>query len=262
MAGLISTSGIGIRGFHRGKHLRTVEKLRLYMFPKTIYESADKDITVVDRMEQGEPVRVLFSQGVRESGMYLEESRKKDPLFFYMRTFKDICTRYDGIHEVLMIGGAGLTFARVFLSIHQENTMTVVEKDKRFIDIADRYFDIRENERLKVRIMPGEKFISEAVQHGPMAEDMYDAIIIDAFDGNRIAKELTSDGMLKMAHALLAPDGLFIMNAINEKGGHIAMHTYLTEELLKKIFSNTQIIQCENEGNCVLMATNRKIILN
>ncbi len=236
-----------------------IEKLRLYIFPKTIYESDDKEFTVVDRMEQGQKVRVLFTRGVRESGMYLDDSKKAEPLFYYMRTFKEICTGYKGIHKVLMIGGAGLTFARVFLHIHQDNTMTVVERDKRCIEIADRFFDVRESERLKIHIMPGERYIAEAVQRGPKAEELFDAIIIDAFDGNKIAKELTSDGILKMMHALLVPDGLFIMNAINERGGHTAMHTYLTEELLKNHFLNTMIIQCENEGNCVLVASDRKL---
>ncbi len=239
--------------------MNTFEKLRLYLFPKTVYESSDKELRIVDRIENGEAVRVLFVKGARESGIYLEESKRADPLFYYMRTFKDICTRNEGIHHVLMIGGAGLSFARVFLHLDRKNTMTVIEKDQRFIEIADRYFGIRADDRLSVHVMPGERYIAEVVQHKQESDAPYDAIIIDAFDGKKIAKELTTESVLKMMSTLLNPEGLFIMNAINDSGGNIAMHTYLTEEFLKKLFSHTEIIECENEGNCVLIASGRKI---
>lgn len=239
--------------------MKIIEKLRLFLFPRTVYVSEDTTLKVIDRIENREPVRVLFVKGARESGMYLDEGKRAEPLFYYMRTFKDILSRYDKIHNVLMIGGAGLTFAKVFLEMDQRNSMTVIEKDERCIEIADRFFEIRPCERLDVRVMAGESFISEAIQHRDESTVLYDAIIIDAFDGNKIAKEFLTESMLKMSGALIRPEGLYILNAINEKGGNIAMHTYMTEEFLKKIFSHTRIFQCENEGNCVLVASDREL---
>ena len=232
--------------------MTTLEFLRLWLFPKTIYISDDRKLSVVDRIEDGEAVRIFYSNRTRESGVYLDENKRKYPLFKYMVMLKDICRKYGGLNDALMIGGGGLVFSEVFLGISKYNTMTAVEMDPRCIDIAKRFFGITENDRLSIKCMPGERYIAEST-------DKYDFIIYDAYDGDRIAKALTTESMLKMAKTLMSPDGIMAMNVINDPGGQAKMHTYLTQEILKGIFKYTSLTRCANGGNSILLASDRRL---
>ena len=122
--------------------MTTLEFLRLWIFPKTVYVSDDRKLRVVDRIEDGEAVRIFYSGSTRESGIYLDKSKRKYPLFKYMVMLKDICRKYGGLSDALMIGGGGLVFTEVFLSINKNSTMTAVEMDPRCIDIAKRFFEM------------------------------------------------------------------------------------------------------------------------
>ena len=232
--------------------MTTLEFLRLWLFPKTIYISDDRKLSVVDRIEDGEAVRIFYSNRTRESGVYLDENKRKYPLFKYMVMLKDICRKYGGLNDALMIGGGGLVFSEVFLGISKYNTMTAVEMDPRCIDIAKRFFGITENDRLSIKCMPGERYIAEST-------DKYDFIIYDAYDGDRIAKALTTESMLKMAKTLMSPDGIMAMNVNNDPGGQAKMHTYLTQEILKGIFKYTSLTRCANGGNSILLASDRRL---
>ena len=249
-----------INSLHRTEDttLTTLEFLRLWLFPKTIYISADRKLSVVDRIEDGEAVRIFYSDRTRESGIYLDENKRKFPLFKYMVMLKDICRKYGGLNNALMIGGGGLVFSEVFLGINDFNTMTAVEMDSRCIDIAGRFFGITENKRLCIKCMPGEKYIKEASERGSK-DNQYDFILFDAYDGDRIAKSLTTESMLKMTKTILSPDGILAMNVINEPGGKVKMHTYLTEEYLKGIFKYTSLTRCANGGNSILLASDRRL---
>ena len=250
--------------YERVLFVDAIKKLRLFLFPKTVYESPDGAMKVVDRLEQGAVVRVMFVDGVRESGVFLDEYKKDVPLFFYMRTLKAICLEYVGIDKALLIGGGGMAFARYFLDLNRMNTMTVVEKDQRCIEIAQKCFGIEAGERLAVENMPGETYISNTSIHnaGLIADDkkiLFDLIIFDAFNGNTPVKELTTRSMLKLTKTLLISRGLLAINVINIKGGMPTMLTCMTMQYLKEIFRHVTIIPCENEGNSIILASDREL---
>lgn len=243
--------------------MTTLEFFRLWLLPKTVYVSEDRNLSVVDRIEDWEAVRIFYSGRTRESGIYLDENKRKFPLFKYMVMLKDICRKYGGLTDALMIGGGGLVFSEVFLGISKSNTMTAVEMDPRCIDIAKRFFGITESNRLSIKCMAGEKFIAKVADHNLKVSNnqrkYYDFILFDAYDGDRIAKSLTTENMLKMTKAIMSPDGILAMNVINDPGGKTKMHTYLTEEVLKGIFKYTSLTRCANGGNSILLASDRKL---
>ena len=250
--------------------MTTLQILRLLVFPKTVYVSSDRKLRVVDRIEDGEAVRIFYSEKTRESGMYLEENKRKYPLFKYMVMLKDICRKYDGLNNALMIGGGGLVFTEFFLGLNKYNTMTAVE-----MDIAKRYFNIEESDRLTIKCMTGEKYIAEAAdiivksasapgiqginRNSINSRGKFDFILYDAYDGDRVVKSLTTESMLKMAKTLMSQDGIMAMNVINDPGGKVKMHTYLAEEILKGLFKHTSLTRCENGGNSILLASDRPL---
>ena len=121
-----------------------MQMLRLAVAPKTIYQSDDGHIVILDRIEHKRPVRLLLYDGVRESGVYLDENGDTDPLFYYMKTLKEISLKYDGLNRALLIGGGGMSFPRYFLNCVPEGQMTVVEKDQKMVELARKYFFFEE----------------------------------------------------------------------------------------------------------------------
>ncbi|WP_026527695.1 spermidine synthase [Butyrivibrio sp. VCD2006] len=243
--------------------MTALQLLRLYIFPKTVYVSEDRNLSVVDRIENGEPVRIFYHGRTRESGVYLDKQKRKHPLFKYMVMLKDICRKYDGLNHGLMIGGGGLVFTDIFLGINRSNTMTAVEMDYRCIDIAKKYFGISENDRLSIKCMPGEKYISNTAKQNMGAADkekiFYDFVLYDAYVGDKIAGALITEDMLKMVRTIMSPDGILAINVINDPDGKVRMQTYLTEAFLKGIFRYTSLTRCANGGNSILLASDRKL---
>ena len=241
-----------------------LNKLRLYIAPKTIYRSEDGRVTIKDSMENWRPVRVIYVDDVRESGIYLDQGMNCDPLFFYMQSLKEAALYYDGLDKALLIGGGGMAFPKYYLSCIPGGHIDVVEKDSRFIDLAGKYFFYEEDERVKVYIDDGVKFISNtatanaSILNGKGLKK-YDFIVFDAFNGNRPPKELFTEGILKLTGQILSSGGILAMNMINEKTGVLSMQTHLAQAMLKNIFKNTRIINCRMGWNCILLASDRKL---
>ena len=239
-----------------------LNKLSLYMRPKTIYRSEDGYIEVRDSMENKRPVRVLYCDGIRESGIYLDEGMNTDPLFYYMQTLKEITLYYDGLDKALLIGGGGMAFPKYYLSCVPEGQMTVIEKDGRMIDMARKYFYYTEDDRFRIVEGDGTAFISKtatsnaAIVNGKGLKK-YDLIIFDAFTGKKTPKELFSEGVFKLTKQINSDKGILAINMLNEKNGAIAMQTHLAQAMLKNIYKNTKIINCHMGWNCILLASNR-----
>ena len=227
----------------------------LFFHPRKIFKSVDRHIEIVDRIEQGRPVRLLLYDGIRESGMFTDNYRLRDPLFYYMRTLKLIIDHYPFIHNTLLIGGGGFVFPQIYLYGHPDRRMTVVELDPGYVELARKYFGLNTGDkRLNIVISDGLKYINEN-----SGNPQYDMIIYDAYIGDNAARYILSEAVCSKVHSMLKPGGIYALNMVNEAMDVISMDTHLTESTLKKIFAHTRITRCVGGGNCILMASDRKI---
>ncbi|MBP3195507.1 MAG: hypothetical protein J6N21_00680 [Butyrivibrio sp.] len=241
-----------------------LNKLRLYISPKTIYRSEDGHIVIKDSVENKRPVRVLYVDNIRESGIYLDEGMDSDPLFFYMQSLKEVALYYEGLDKALLIGGGGMAFTKYYINSIPKGHIDVVEKDSRFVELAGKYFFYTDDERVKINIADGAGFISKSATANASIINgkglkQYDFIIFDAFNGNRPPKELFSEGVLKLTRQIMGSDAILAMNMLNEKPGVVSMQTHLTQAVLKNIFKNTKIINCQMGWNCILLASDREL---
>jgi spermidine synthase len=231
------------------------EQFMLFLFPRTRFRSKDRHIEIKDTIEDGRAVRLLLYDGVRESGMYLDAHGDKDPLFKYMRTLKLITEHHKGLNNALLIGGGGFVFPKIFLKDHPERKMTVVEVDAGYVNLAKEYFDLdTTDKRLTIKIQDGLDFIR---QNSNFAA--YDLVIFDAYTGSAASKAILSRDALRQVYSMLRPNGIFALNLINEAHDVISMETHMTNESLKTIFAHTRIVRCPGGGNCILMASDRKL---
>lgn len=246
------------------KNMTFMQMLRLAVAPKTIYQSDDGHIVILDRIEHKRPVRLLLYDGVRESGVYLDENGDTDPLFYYMQSLKEISLFYEGLDKALLIGGGGMAFPRYYTSCVPGGRMTVVEKDSGMLDLARKYFSFAENDRVRAVVGDGIKHISQlaleiAADEIGSESKKYDFIVFDAFEGRKPVKELLSEGVLKLTYQITRADGILAINMLNGSEGVISMQTHLCQAILKKIYKNTKIINCPQGWNCILMASDREL---
>lgn len=263
-------------------------KMILCFRPRDIFRSEDGRTVIRDAVENGRVVRLLLVNGIRESGIYLDERIDRDPLFYYMQTLKEISCYYEGLDDALLIGGGGLAFPRYYFDARPNGRMTVIEKDTKMADLAQKYFFVKEDDRLSLKISDGASYITKTATENALVHDSaekgaysshvqdsagkgtssshvqgsaekkaYSFIIFDAFDGNRPPKELFSEGMYKLTKQIMKRDGILAMNMLNERPGVISMQTYLVQSTLKSIFRNTKIINCREGWNCILLSSDR-----
>ena len=183
----------------------------------------------------------------------------EDPLFYYMRTLKELMLLYEGLDNALLIGGGGMAFPQYYLNCVPNGRMTVVEKDARMPDLARKFFFCEDDDRVNVLIGDGASYIAKrAVDSNALVK--YDVVIFDAFEGRRPSKELSSEGMYKLTRQILDENGILAINMLNEGPGVISMQTHLAQAMLKNIFRNTRIINCQMGWNCILLASDRELI--
>jgi spermidine synthase len=235
-----------------------LQKLWLFIKPRTVFKSDDGHIVIQDKIEDGRPVRLLLYDDIRESGIYLDDGMRRDPLFYYMRSLKEISLFYEGIKNVLLIGGGGMSFPKYFLEAVPDGMITVIEKNAQMIELARQFFFFENDDRVLLHIGDGASYISKRAVEGSMSTE-YDAVVFDAFVGNRPPKEFSSEGIYKLTKQIMSKEGILAINMLNEKPGVISMQTHLAQAILKTIFRHTRIINCQMGWNCILLASDREL---
>ncbi len=235
--------------------MSSFKQLLLYLRPHVVFKSPDGHIIIQDKIENGRAVRLLLYDKIRESGMYLDEYGKQDPLFYYMQTLKLITEHYPDLNNTLLIGGGGFVYPQIYLRKHPERKITVIEKDPGYVELAKKYFLLNtEDKRMTININDGYKYVTEFPNEG-----VYDMIIFDAYTGDKASANILSSKSLVKMHKMLVTNGILALNMINEEMDVISMNTYMLESTLKLIFENTRIVRCKGGGNCILLASDRKI---
>ncbi len=241
-----------------------LKQLLLYIRPRIIFKSADRHIVIKDTIENRRAVRLLLYDGIRESGMYLDAYGDRDPLFKYMQTLKIVLDHHKHLDNLLLIGGGGFVFPRIYLNDHPERKVTVVELDPGYVELAKRFFflDLTDS-RIKVVIDDGQRYINEKAHENTTQayppQKKYDLIVYDAYIGDNPALGILSESCMRNVRKLLSPNGIYALNMINDHIDVISMQTRLAESTLKLIFAHTRITMCPGGGNCILMASDRKL---
>ena len=231
------------------------EQLLLYIRPKVRFNSTDRHIKILDHIENGRAVRLLLYDDIRESGMYLDGYGDIDPLFHYMKTLKIMWEHYPDLNSMLLIGGGGFVLPKIFLKERPLGSVNVVELDPGYVELARQYFYLDTNDkRLTINITDGYRYLDEHA-----GKDKYDLVVYDAYTGDNAASTILSEHALKNVYSLLKPNGIYALNMINESTDVYSMLTRITEATLKTIFRHTRIVPCKGGGNCILMASDRKI---
>ena len=196
------------------------------------------DYRIVDMSYEGRPARVLFSgENAGQSGIALDD----DPqlLFDYNQRFLEIVESLRPA-KMLIIGGGAFTLPSVLIRRFEDMLVDVVEIDPLLYELGKLYFDTPIDSRLRVFNEDGRTFINESI-------DTYDLIILDAFSGYTMPRQLITVETAQQYSRLLEPHGVLAVNFI---ATYRSLRTTLANELFvtfSQIFTSTQVFPADSD---------------
>jgi len=124
------------------------------------------------------------------------------------------------IRDVVVIGGGGGIVPMMYRKHYgaRHISIDVVEIDPVIVDVAQEWFGLTLDKRLRMHVQDGRMFI-----HNLAETDRYDLIVLDAYTaGGRIPFHLTTREFLAEVRDHLRPDGVALMNVISAVRGRLS----------------------------------------
>ena len=149
--------------------------------------------------------------------------------------------------NILLIGGAGYSYPKHYISKNLDKNMDVVEIDGEITEIAKEYFylndliedyNLNENKRLGLITDDGRTYLNNN-------DKKYDAILNDAFSGSTPAKTLTTKEAVERIKESLNENGLYLTNVISSLEGENSKFIKAIINTLKQVFKNVYLVPCQ-----------------
>ncbi|HXC60764.1 MAG TPA: fused MFS/spermidine synthase [Steroidobacteraceae bacterium] len=113
--------------------------------------------------------------------------------------------------RLLIIGLGGGSLPTALREILPQAEIDVAEIDPAVTRVAKRFFNFREDPKMKVIELDGRVYVKRAIRSGVK----YDAILLDAFDHEYIPEHLLTREFLAEVKSLLTPQGVVIGNTFS-----------------------------------------------
>ncbi|HET6351059.1 MAG TPA: fused MFS/spermidine synthase [Coriobacteriia bacterium] len=157
------------------------------------------------RITDNDGVRLLRFERNRQSSMYIDDPFETDfeyPGYLHL----PLAIRPDAVRTLILGLGGGSVVKRMWRD-YPEMRIDTVEIDKGVVDVAREYFALPDDERLEVYVDDGRNFLATS-------NEIYDVVIVDAFDDDRMPRDLTTEEFLRSVRDHLEDDGVIAYNCI------------------------------------------------
>jgi spermidine synthase len=171
-----------------------------------VHQSHDQEgiIEIVDK----DGVRALhFGSHSRQSTMLLDDPNQLYSQ--YARAMMGLLLFNEKPDDILMIGLGGGTITKYLLHQFTDCKIKVIEYRNSVLKIARSHFQLPLDPRLNIKIGCGGEYISK---QSKLTEEKHDLIMIDAFDHEGMALEVSSEVFFDGCRTLLKDDGLLAIN--------------------------------------------------
>ncbi len=204
--------------------------------------------------ETRQPIRIMQMNDEMDSAMFVGNT---DLVFEYTKYFRLFQHFNPQAKKVMMIGGAAYSYPKAFLNEVPEGFMDVVEIDPGVTTLAYKYFDLKDDPRLRIFHEDGRLFLNRVTEK-------YDAILVDAFKSHSLPFQLATREAISKEYDLLNEDGVVLANlitAIEGDAGELLRAVYWT---YKEFFPHVNIyaVNSPEDGkqvqNIILVATKSK----
>ncbi len=114
--------------------------------------------------------------------------------------------------RVLLIGLGSGTIPKRFTRDYPDLAVDTVELDPEVVDVAKRFFEVKEDARQRIFVSDGRVFVRRS-------DAAYDVIILDAYFAEGIPFHLATKEFLELARDHLTPGGIVVSNIIGALDG-------------------------------------------
>ena len=227
------------------------------------YDTEYGRVLIYNFEDNGELVRNMLIDGGNESLTFVNENKCYELFSDYTKHYDLMLEAEREIDDVLMIGGAGFSYPKYYISNFENKSMDVVEIDGKVIKLAKEYFyldklieeyDLEENKRLNIIEEDGRVYLNQNIKK-------YDAILNDAFAGETPVETLTTLEAVEKIYASLEDNGVYLTNVIGSVEGESSKFLKSEVKTLKEVFKNVYVFLCNEPNkldlkqNCMVLAT-------
>ncbi len=171
-----------------------------------VYQNHD-DEGVIEIIDSNGVRALHFGSASRQSTMLLADPNQLHSL--YARAMMGLLLFNESPQDILMIGLGGGTITKYLLHQFPQCKINVVEFRRSVLKVARSHFGLPLDPRLKVKIGCGANHVNrQSLQYS----DRHDLIMVDAFDHEGMAPEVSSERFFDACRTLLTDDGLLAIN--------------------------------------------------
>ena len=151
--------------------------------------------------------------------------------------------------RILVVGLGGGTLPMFLRKHYPAAEIDVAEIDPDVVEVAEKFFGFREDERMHAHVGDGRQFVENTRQ------PRYDIIFLDAFGAREVPKQLTTQEFLQAARRALMPNGVVVGNLWRPASNPLydsMVRTY--QEAFDELF----ILDVPGDVNNILLALPRR----
>jgi spermidine synthase len=182
--------------------------------------------------------RYLRFEHNRQSSMYLDDVYATD--FEYPSYFHLALAVAPDASRTLGVGLGGGTVVKRMWRDYPEMYVDAVEIDAQVVDLARRFFALPDDPRVRIIVDDGRHFLETT-------DTVYDIVIVDAFDDDRVPLPLTTEEFLRSVRARMTEHGVLVYNVIGALAGDRSKPFRSLYRTLKNTWRRVWVF-CVDEG--------------
>jgi spermidine synthase len=153
-------------------------------------------------------------------------------------------TALPSLDRILIVGlGAGV-IPRFVHAYWPDTRIEVVEIDPVVVDVAERFFEFEQDERLRVHVADGRSFISSCTA-------CFDAILLDGYGLHDVPSHLSTHEFLASACAVLRRGGAVVANVWGDSSHR---HHACTLATYREAFAEVHVLDVATLANKIVLA--------
>lgn len=157
------------------------------------------------RVTDNDGVRLLKFERNQQSSMRLDDPFETD-IEYVGYLHLTLAVRPDA-RRALVIGLGGGSVVKRMWRDYPGISIDVVEIDSEVVEVAREFFEVPDDPRIRIFTEEGRGFVR-------LAPDIYDIVIVDAFDDDRVPRQLTCEEFMRDARDCMSAGGVIAYNFI------------------------------------------------
>src|SRR6266702_3289554 len=151
--------------------------------------------------------------------------------------------------RILVVGLGGGTLPTFLRKYYPNAAIDVAEIDPDVVDVAKKFFGFREDERMRVHVGDGRRFIEN------IRQPRYDVIFLDAYGAHNVPEHLTTQEFLQAVRRAVMPSGVVVGNVWRPSSN--PLHDSMVRTY-QEVFDELYILDVPGDVNNILLALPRK----